>query len=121
MALDDDDRQYRPDSPGSRAEESELTLVRLQISNMDWNEAKEASELHDSQRGNDGDGQVTAANSHDTDRVDNDVSDNHGELTYGYRIATYITKDVEPNALFRAIEPGDGHIAASCERTGANP
>lgn len=46
VTLNDDDFVCRPDSLWSKAEESGLTLVNLQILNTDWYEAKETLALH---------------------------------------------------------------------------
>ena len=100
MTLDDDNFICRPDSLGSKTEESGLTLLNLQILNTDWYEVKETFALHDHQYGN--------------NCEDDYGSDNHGALLpLGYHIAVYVTKGINSEAMLQAIEPGASYLDKS--------
>ena len=101
MTLNDDDFVCRPDSLWSKAKESGLTLVNLQILNTDWYEVKATLALHDHQDGNnDYDGETGNDGVLDHDHGDNGSDDYGAPPLVGYHIAVYVTKGVDIEAMF---------------------
>lgn len=93
VTLNDEELICRPDSVWNTPQESALTLVNLQISNMDWDDVKEGAEFDERENQDGGDY--------------GDEDDKYGPPpAHGYRIAVYVTEDVDAKALLSAIEPG---------------
>lgn len=114
VTLNGDDFICRPDSLWSKAEESGLTLVNLQILNTDWYEAKETLALHNHQdENNDYDGETGNNHILDHDHGDNGSDDYGAPPPVGYHIAVYVTKGIDVEAMFQAIEPGASYLNKS--------
>jgi hypothetical protein len=111
VTLDDDEGDCNVDSFRIKAVDSGLTVVNLQITNMDWEEAKDSDEFRPDDGDDDEDDENDDVKS-DEDKMENEIDNNDGppaltkNVPLGYYIPIYIHSSLSEEQIITDLEPG---------------